>query len=71
MNKEIILVYPSLFQALGSWEQKKESEKKMRDELCGLHEVYSHIMASSNLFICLSTRVERLSRDLVSLPFWL
>ena len=33
--------------------------------LCGLHEVYSHIMASSDLFIY-STRVERLSRDLVS-----
>ena len=37
--------------------------------LCGLHEVYSHIMASPDLFIYLfiylSTRVERLSRGLV------
>ena len=37
--------------------------------LCGLHEVYTHIMASPDLFIYLfiylSTRVERLSRGLV------
>ena len=41
--------------------------------LCGLHEVYSHIMVSPDLFlylfiyvfIYLSTRVERLSRGLV------
>ena len=34
--------------------------------LCGLHEVYSHIMLRPNLFIYLSTRVEGLSRGLVS-----
>ena len=34
--------------------------------LCGLHEVYNHIMLRPNLFIYLSTRVERLSRGLVS-----
>ena len=33
--------------------------------LCGLHEVYSHIMLRPNLFIYLSTRVEGLSRGLV------
>ena len=41
--------------------------------LCGLHEVYSHIMVSPDLFlylfiyvfIYLSTRVERLSHGLV------
>ena len=36
--------------------------------LCGLHEVYSHNMASSDLFIYLYTRVERLSRVLVPDP---
>ena len=34
--------------------------------LCGLH-VCSHIMTRSDLFIYFSTRVERLSRELVSL----
>ena len=34
--------------------------------LCGLHELYNHIMASSDLFIYLLTRVELLSRGLVS-----
>ena len=34
--------------------------------LCGLHEVYSHIMLRPNLYIYLSTRVEGLSRGLVS-----
>ena len=38
--------------------------KKLSHFLCGLHEVYSHIMASSDLFIYLYTRVERLSRGL-------
>ena len=32
----------------------------------GLHNVCSHIMARSDFFICLYTRVERLSRGLVS-----
>ena len=34
--------------------------------LCGLHEVYSHIMLRPNLYIYLSTRVEGLSRGLLS-----
>ena len=35
--------------------------------LCGLHSVCSHIMTRSDLFMYFSTRVERLSRELVSL----
>ena len=49
-----------------------ETEEKLKVQLpflCGLHEVYSHIMVSPDLFIYLSiylsTRVERLSRGLV------
>ena len=34
--------------------------------LCGLHEVYSHIMLRPNLYIYLSTRVEGMSRGLLS-----
>ena len=34
--------------------------------LCGLHNVCSNIMAQSHLFVYLYTRVERLSRGLVS-----
>ena len=39
--------------------------KSIKSFLCGLHEVYSHIMASSDLFIC-PRESSRLSRDLVS-----
>ena len=49
-----------------------ETEEKLKVKLpllCGLHEVYSHIIVSPDLFIYLSiylsTRVERLSRGLV------
>ena len=38
----------------------------IKEFFCGLHNLCSHIMARSDLFIYLSTRVERLSRGLVS-----
>ena len=41
-------------------------QKKENPFLCGLHEVYSHIMLRPNLYIYLSTRVDGLSRGLVS-----
>ena len=43
---------------------KIEIGAKKERLLCGLHEVYSHIMLRPNLY--LSTRVEGLSRGLVS-----
>ena len=45
---------------------KIEIGAKKERLLCGLHEVYSHIMPRPNLYIYLSTRVEGLSRGLVS-----
>ena len=46
--------------------QKDLRESRCDVVLCGLHKVCSHVVALSDLFIYLSTRVERLSRGLVS-----